>query len=90
MEGGHKVSGTSRRDSLHFHSDKLLSNVYIDATIFTVAQLRFYLKSSQVQYPDGCPQNRLLNVYHQHLAGRIRPEGLRFDWPGKAIPSLDH
>ncbi|PLW34520.1 hypothetical protein PCANC_19243 [Puccinia coronata f. sp. avenae] len=61
-----------------------------DAAIFTVAQLRYYLKLNLGDYPDGSRQH-LVVLYNQHLAGRFRPENQRFDWPAPSdlnVPGL--
>jgi hypothetical protein len=54
----------------------------VDASIFTVAQLRYYLRINLEEYPDGNRQH-LVDLYRKHLAGRFCPESQRFDWPGK-------
>jgi hypothetical protein len=44
--------------------------------------LRYYLRINLEEYPEGNCQH-LVNLYHKHLSGCLRPESQRFDWPGK-------
>ncbi|PLW31338.1 hypothetical protein PCANC_19624 [Puccinia coronata f. sp. avenae] len=61
-----------------------------DASIFTVAQLRYYLRINLEEYPNGNRQH-LVDLYRKHLAGRFLPESQRFDWPAPSdlnVPGL--
>ena len=80
---GHHVSKADTWSSCLYYI-LTFSGMHIDPRIFTVVQLKFYLKCHDVlvKRPASYRQPELFRLYSKHLANRPWLYPYQFDWPG--------